>query len=219
MQESKKYWKGLEELNNTPEFAQAAHHEFAEFLPVKEAYGSDATEAEVAPRRDFLKLLGFGLAAATLASCEAPVRKAIPYLNKPQDVEPGIANWYASTYFHSGDYNSVLVKTREGRPIKLEGNPLSGVTKGGLSAKAQASVLNLYDNNRLTSPMKAGKASTWKEVDSDIMKRLPAAKGKVVLVSSTIISPTTKKAIAEFGAKVNGFEHVVYDANSASRSG
>ncbi|MBK0402302.1 TAT-variant-translocated molybdopterin oxidoreductase [Adhaeribacter sp. BT258] len=216
MQESKKYWKGLEELNNTPEFAQAAHNEFAEFLPVKETFGSDATEAEVAPRRDFLKLLGFGLAAATLASCEAPVRKAIPYLNKPEDVEPGIANWYASTYFQGGDYNSILVKTREGRPIKLEGNPLSGVTKGGLSAKAQAAVLSLYDNNRLSAPMKAGKASNWKDIDAEIMNRLASAKGKVVLVSSTIISPTTKKAIAEFGAKANGFEHVVYDANSAS---
>ncbi|KAA9325975.1 TAT-variant-translocated molybdopterin oxidoreductase [Adhaeribacter soli] len=216
MQESKKYWKGIEELENTPEFAKAAHNEFAEFLPVKETYGSDAAEAEVAPRRDFLKLLGFGLAAATLASCEAPVRKAIPYLNKPEEIEPGIANWYASTYFEGGDYNSVLVKTREGRPIKLEGNPLSGVTKGGLSAKAQASVLSLYDTNRLTAPMMNGKATDWKKVDSEIMSRLTGATGKVVVLSHTIISPTTKKAIAEFGGKFGSFEHVVYDANSAS---
>lgn len=216
MQESKKYWKGLEELNNTPEFAKAAHQEFAEFLPVKETYSSDATEAEVAPRRDFLKLLGFGLAAATLASCEAPVRKAIPYLNKPEEIEPGIANWYASTYFENGDYNSVLVKTREGRPIKLEGNPLSPITKGGLSAKAQASVLSLYDTNRLSSPMKAGKPTTWDTIDREIMSRLGSASGKVTLVSNTIISPTTKKAIAEFGSKVGSFEYVVYDANSAS---
>src|SRR6478752_1044171 len=216
MQESKKYWKGLEELNNTPEFAQAAHQEFAEFLPVKEAYGSDATEAEVAPRRDFLKLLGFGLAAATLASCEAPVRKAIPYLNKPEEVDPGIANWYASTYFEGGDYNSVLVKTREGRPIKLEGNPLSSITKGGLSARAQASVLSLYDTNRLTSPVMNNTQTSWEKVDGEIMKRLAGVNGKVALVSSTIISPSTKKAIAEFGAKVGSFEHVVYDANSAS---
>jgi MoCo/4Fe-4S cofactor protein with predicted Tat translocation signal len=216
MQESKKYWKGLEELENTPEFAKAAHHEFAEFLPVKETYGSDASETEAAPRRDFLKLLGFGLAAATLASCEAPVRKAIPYLNKPEDIDPGIANWYASTYFESGDYNSVLVKTREGRPIKLEGNPLSGITKGGLSAKAQASVLSLYDTNRLTSPVMSGTQTTWDKVDSEIMSRLTGVNGKVVLVSSTIISPTTKKAIKEFGAKFGSFEHVVYDTNSAS---
>ncbi|HSI91188.1 MAG TPA: TAT-variant-translocated molybdopterin oxidoreductase, partial [Adhaeribacter sp.] len=216
MQESKKYWRGLEELDNTPEFANAAHHEFAEYLPVKETFGTDAAEAEVAPRRDFLKLLGFGLAAATLASCEAPVRKAIPYLNKPEDVDPGIANWYASTYFEGGDYNSVLVKTREGRPIKLEGNPLSSITKGGLSAKAQASVLNLYDTNRLTTPMVKGKKAAWDQVDSEIMAKLAGASGKIVLVSNTIISPTTKKAIAEFGAKFPTFEHVVYDANSAS---
>lgn len=216
MQESKKYWKGLEELNNTPEFAAAAHNEFAEFLPVKETYGSDATEAEVAPRRDFLKLLGFGLAAATLASCEAPVRKAIPYLNKPEEIEPGVANWYASTYFEGGDYNSVLVKTREGRPIKLEGNPLSSITKGGLSAKAQASVLSLYDTNRLSAPRKGEKSESWETIDSEIISRLNQANGKVVLVSNTIISPTTKKAIAEFGSKFGSFEYVVYDPNSAS---
>jgi MoCo/4Fe-4S cofactor protein with predicted Tat translocation signal len=216
MQESKKYWKGIEELENTPEFANAAHSEFAEFLPVKETYGSDAKEAEVAPRRDFLKLLGFGLAAATLASCEAPVRKAIPYLNKPEDIDPGIANWYASTYFEGGDYNSILVKTREGRPIKLEGNPLSSITKGGLSAKAQASVLNLYDKNRLTSPVMSGTQTTWEKVDGEIMKRLASVNGKIVLVSNTIISPTTKKAIKEFGSKFGSFEHVVYDQDSAS---
>ncbi|MDX5444052.1 MAG: TAT-variant-translocated molybdopterin oxidoreductase, partial [Hymenobacteraceae bacterium] len=94
MQGRIKYWRGLEELNNTPEFEKHAHNEFPEFLPVKEANGDNGSEI-TAPRRDFLKLLGFGLAAATLASCEAPVKKAIPYLNKPEEVDPGVANWYA----------------------------------------------------------------------------------------------------------------------------
>ena len=170
MQDTKKYWRGLEELNNTPEFAQHAHNEFPEFLPVKDAYGDNDTEPAPA-RRDFLKLLGFGIAAATLASCEAPVKKAIPYLNKPEEIDPGIANWYASTYFQDGDYNSVFVKTREGRPIKLEGNPMSSITRGGLSAKAQASVLSLYDNNRIQAPMKAGKKADWKTDDQEIMSK------------------------------------------------
>ncbi|HEX8350595.1 MAG TPA: TAT-variant-translocated molybdopterin oxidoreductase, partial [Hymenobacter sp.] len=139
-----KYWKGIEELENTPDFMQSA---FAEFMPVKESHeSSDATSA---PRRDFLKLMGFGVAAATLASCETPVRKAIPYLNKPEEVDPSISNFYASTYFTGADYNAVLVKTREGRPIKLEGNPESPINNGGLSARAQAAVLSLYDGGRL----------------------------------------------------------------------
>jgi MoCo/4Fe-4S cofactor protein with predicted Tat translocation signal len=219
MQETIKYWKGLEELENTPEFIKNSQNEFAEFLPVKETKGGSA-ETEVAPRRDFLKLLGFGLAAATLASCEAPVRKAIPYLNKPEEVDPGIPNWYASTYFSEGDYNSVLVKTREGRPIKVEGNPLSLITRGGLSPRGQASVLSLYDNARLTGPVarkgEGHQDTTWEVIDREVMNKLRGVTGKVVLVSTTVISPSTKQVIREFGAKYPSFEHVTYDPVSAS---
>ncbi|QHL87103.1 TAT-variant-translocated molybdopterin oxidoreductase [Nibribacter ruber] len=215
MQETIKYWRGVEELNNTPEFQKHAHDEFPEFLPVSEASGSERS-ADVAPRRDFLKLLGFGIAATTLASCEAPVRKAIPYLNKPEEVEPGVANWYASTYFNGDIYNSILVKTREGRPIKIEGNNLSPITKGGTHARSQASLLSLYDNARLQGPTAAGKAATWSQVDQEIRTKLSGVRGKVVLVSNTIISPSTKSVIREFGAQFPGFEHVTYDANSAS---
>ncbi len=117
------------------------------------------------PRRDFLKYLGFSTAAATLAaSCEMPVRKAVPYLQRPDNVIPGVANYYASTYVNGGDVISVVVKQRDGRPIKIEGNELSSITKGGTSAQAQASVLDLYDNTRLRYPMQ-------KEVA--ILKKLP----------------------------------------------
>jgi len=86
-------------------------------------------------RRDFLKLLGFGVGAATLASCEAPIKKAIPYTIRPDEIVPGIANYYASTFVNGGDVCPVLVKTREGRPIKIEGNALSSFTKGGRQRK------------------------------------------------------------------------------------
>ncbi|WP_299991759.1 TAT-variant-translocated molybdopterin oxidoreductase [uncultured Pontibacter sp.] len=216
MQDRIKYWKGIEELENTPEFAKNAHNEFPEFLPINEAKGESESTGMTAPRRDFLKLLGFGLAAATLASCEAPVRKAIPYLNKPVDVEPGVANWYATTYYNSGDYNSVLVKTREGRPIKVEPNPSSTLTPMGTSPKAQGSVLSLYDNNRLRTPLIKGKEAKWEQVDSEIRAALSNVNGKVAFVSSTVISPSTKQLINEFGSRLGNFEHVVYDANSAS---
>jgi MoCo/4Fe-4S cofactor protein with predicted Tat translocation signal len=215
MQETIKYWRGVEELNNTPEFQKHAHNEFPEFLPVNEASGSESA-SEVAPRRDFLKLLGFGVAAVTLASCEAPVRKAIPYLHKPEEVEPGVPNWYASSYFNGSDYNSVLVKTREGRPIKLEGNPLSPLTKGGLSPRAQASVLSLYDNNRLQYPTIQGKKATWEKIDQEVRTRLTGAGGKVAIVSNTIISPSTKTVISQFGAQFPSFEHVTYDPKSSA---
>jgi MoCo/4Fe-4S cofactor protein with predicted Tat translocation signal len=216
MQESPKYWKGIEELENSPEFLHNALSEFG--IPMKESRpSSDDTSA---PRRDFLKLMGFGLAAATLASCEAPVRKAIPYLNKPEEVDPGIANFYASTYFTGQDYNSVLVKTREGRPIKLEGNPESPVTRGGLSARAQASVLSLYDGARLQGFAKMAKPGEYTAIDKDqadqeIRTKLASA-GRIAIVSPTIISPSTKRAIADFAGRFAGVEHVMYDAVSAS---
>ncbi|MCB2407540.1 TAT-variant-translocated molybdopterin oxidoreductase [Hymenobacter lucidus] len=214
MQESPKYWKGIEELESSPEFVKGAFSEFADFLPVKESHGS--SDAAVAPRRDFLKLMGFGIAAATLASCEAPVRKAIPYLNKPEEVDPGIANFYASTYFTGTDYNSVLVKTREGRPIKLEGNPESPITRGGLSARAQASVLNLYDKGRLQHFAIKGKKAATDQVDQEIRTKLAGVTGRIAIVSPTIISPSTKKVIAEFASRYPNTEHVMYDANSQS---
>jgi MoCo/4Fe-4S cofactor protein with predicted Tat translocation signal len=206
-----KYWKGIEELENSPEFLQTA---FAEFMPVKEAH--ESSDATAAPRRDFLKLMGFGLAAATLASCETPVRKAIPYLNKPEEIDPTIANFYASTYFNGSDYNAVLIKTREGRPIKLEGNPESPVTRGGLSARAQASVLSLYDGGRLQHFAINKKRADFAQVDREITSKLAATTGRIAIVSPTIISPSTKRAIAEFTGRYRNAEHVMYDAQSVS---
>ncbi|ALW85486.1 molybdopterin oxidoreductase [Hymenobacter sedentarius] len=210
-----KYWKGIEELESAPEFMQSA---FAEFMPVKESHeSSDATSA---PRRDFLKLMGFGVAAATLASCETPVRKAIPYLNKPEEIDPSISNFYASTYFTGADYNAVLVKTREGRPIKLEGNPESPITRGGLSARGQAAVLSLYDGGRLQHfAIKSGNEHQKAEaaaVDQAIRTKLAATTGRIAIVSPTIISPTTKKAIAEFATRYPNTTHVMYDAQSVT---
>lgn len=213
-EKDKVFWKGVEELQNEPEFVKNALHEFPESPLAKGASDESAPD-----RRDFLKLVGFSVAAATLAACEAPVKKAIPYLNKPEEIEPGIANWYASTYTDGGEYCSVLVKTREGRPIKIEGNKMSSVSMGGTTARAQASVLSLYDTGRLEKPTVGGNSATWEQVDKQVIERLSkisAEGGAIKIVSSTILSPTTRKAIAEFASKYPTTEHVVYDAVSAS---
>ena len=164
-------------------------------------------------------MLGFSVAAVSLAACEAPVNKAIPYLNKPEDVEPTIANWYASTYTDGGDYASILVKTREGRPIKIEGNRESSISQGGLSARAHASLLSLYDNEKLKGPKKGTANTDWKTADAEIiaaLSKIAASGGQIRLVSNTVLSPTTKSIIANFVAKYPTTKHVVYDANSAS---
>src|ERR1700749_5338469 len=117
---NKKYWKGLSQLNESPEFLKHQQNEFVEDLPMAEALNGEGATS----RRDFLKVVGFTTAAAALASCEAPVIKSIPYDVKPEDVTPGVANFYAYTFYEGNDYASVLVKTQEGRPIKIAANEL-----------------------------------------------------------------------------------------------
>jgi molybdopterin-containing oxidoreductase family iron-sulfur binding subunit len=215
---TKKYWKGLEELNNSPEFVQKSQHEFAEQLPA-ELLGDEKLESNGTNRRDFLKFLGFSVTAASLAACETPVYKAIPYVVKPEEITPGVANWYASTYFDGNDYASIVVKTREGRPIKIEGNELSKITMGGTNARVQAAILSLYDSSRLNGPVANKTASTWANVDKEIGTKLAAiaAKGGAIrILSSTIISPSTKSVIADFAAKYPTTKHVTYDAVSYS---
>jgi len=216
----KKYWQSFGELNQTESFQESNKNEFKEeLLPIADLDDKGILDAKT-PRRDFLKYLGFSTAAAALAaSCETPVRKAVPFLNKPQSVIPGIANYYASTYVNGGDAIPVVVKQRDGRPIKIEGNELSTITNGGTNAQAQASVLDLYDNARLRYPMqKVGKE--FKEVSSfDAFDKLvgTAINGKAVaLLTSTVNSPSTVAIIAEFLAKYPGSRHVQYDAVSYS---
>ena len=210
MDSNKKYWKGLEELNKTPEFVEKNKHEFAEPIPIEEVLESGGLLGKT-PRRDFLKALGFGVGAVTLAACEkVPVHKSIPYLIKPEEVTPGVANYYSSSY----DGHAILVKTREGRPIKIEGNPNDLLSKGGLSGQAQASVLDLYDVNRLKNPIMDGADSDWENVDEFIKSELTAIKAggkKIRIVASTVNSPSTLAVIADFTAAYPGTKLINYD--------
>jgi MoCo/4Fe-4S cofactor protein with predicted Tat translocation signal len=203
MKENKKtYWKGLEELTNDPEFVKNADREFPE-MP------SSLNGEEGPSRRDFLKLMGFSLAAASLAACEAPVRKAIPYVNKPVDINPSIPNFYASTFSSGGDYASIVVKTREGRPIKIDGNELSPINKGGVNAIVEASVLTLYDKERLAGPHINGEKVEWSALDADLKSKLASA-GTVRIITNTIVSPSTQLTLNQLAESI-GAEIVTYD--------
>lgn len=212
MKDNNQYWRGAEELQQTPEFIEKANAEFAEFLPMNESNPSNG-EADDNSRRDFLKLMGFGFAAATLVACEAPVRKIIPYVNKPEEVEPGRANYYASSFVSGAEYCSVVVKTREGRPIKIEGNPKSSVSKGGVNTRVHASVLSLYDIARRKRFAISGQDATRKAVDKAVIKGLKSA-NKIAIVSESVISPSVNAAIKEFTTVYPGAEHIQYDAVS-----
>ncbi|NQY68651.1 MAG: TAT-variant-translocated molybdopterin oxidoreductase [Flavobacteriales bacterium] len=228
MSTTKTYWKGIEELDKDEQFVAASQKEFAQEIPVDEFLNDSKLSEEGTTRRDFLKFLGFSVTAASLAACETPVTKTIPYLVKPEEITPGIANYYASTFSDGNDYCSILVKTREGRPIHITGNKLSGVTKGGVSARVNSSVLSLYDSERLQGPLSSGAESSWDSVDGDILKKLAAiaAKGgSIRILSNSITSPSTKKVIAGFIEKYSeeneegvagDVQHITYDDISAS---
>src|SRR5580765_5012042 len=150
----KKYWKSFGELNMTESFIKETENEFREDLPMEASLEAKGLLDAKTPRRDFLKYLGFSTAAATLAaSCEMPVRHIVPYINRPENIIPGVADYYATTFVSGGDAVPIVAKVRDGRPIKLEGNELSEFTKGGTSARVQASILDLYDTARLRYPV------------------------------------------------------------------
>src|SRR5687767_10399158 len=149
----KKYWQSFEEIQDPEGLKKREQDEFREELPF-EGFDEIGLIDAKAPRRDFLKYLGFSTAAATLAaSCKIPVKKAIPYANKPENLVPGVPKYYATTYVQDGDVVPMVAKVRDGRPIKLEGNELAPFTGGGTSARSQASVLDLYDMYRNRYPM------------------------------------------------------------------
>ncbi|HET6993553.1 MAG TPA: Fe-S cluster-containing hydrogenase [Chitinophagaceae bacterium] len=212
-----KYWQNFGG-GDDPENLQKKADEFREELPFEDFDGKELVDAK-APRRDFLKYLGFSTAAAALAAgCKIPERKAVPFANKPENIIPGEAKFYATTYVQDGDVVPVLAKVRDGRPIKLEGNDLSVFTNGGTTARAQASVLDLYDTHRNRFPsQKVGteypEIPTFESVDKTIMEALGGLAGKqIVFLSSTIVSPSTKDIIAKFP----NLKHVQYDAVSYS---
>lgn len=209
---SKKYWQNFGELNNSEAFQQHAKDEFREELP----FESETIAGATTPRRDFLKYIGFSTAAAAIAAgCEVPLKKVIPYVNKPQDLIPGVSDYYATTYISGSDVVPVIAKVRDGRPIKIEGNDLSSVTQGGTSARVQASVLDLYDTARLRYPLADGKeVSSLEAFDKMVGDAIGGT--AVALLTPTITSRTTQKIITEFLAKYPGSRHVQYDGISYS---
>ena len=212
-----KYWQSFGEVNDPENIKKFSQDEFKEELPFEGFDDIGLIDAK-APRRDFLKYLGFSTAAATLAaSCKVPVRKAIPYANKPENLVPGVAKYYATTYVQDGDVIPVIAKVRDGRPIKIEGNDLSSFTGGGTTARAQASVLDLYDMYRAKFPLhkvkdKFEEVPTFEQFDKLVSDAMKAAAGSVVLLTGTVVSPSTKDIIAKFP----NLKHVQYDAVSYS---
>ena len=167
-------------------------------------------------RRDFLKFLGFSTAVAALAGCEGAVHKTIPYVIQPESIVAGEANYYATCIADGFDFASVLVKTREGRPIAVLRNP-EAKAGGAVNARILASVLSLYDEHRNPSPTLSQGGELWQQLDTKAITALEKAKteGKqIVMLSQTLASPSSYALIELLKEKYPTFKLVEYDTIS-----
>jgi molybdopterin-containing oxidoreductase family iron-sulfur binding subunit len=171
-------------------------------------------------RRDFLTIMGASMAMASFACARRPVNKIIPYVVKPEEITPGVSTWYASTCPECGTNCGILVKTREGRPIKLEGNPDHPVNEGTLCTRGQASILNLYDPDRLKAPIARTRSNgahqevSWKDADAAIqskLKGIAAGAGRVRVLTGDMSSESTRRLIREFLSAFRNGAHVEFE--------
>ncbi|HWR14135.1 MAG TPA: 4Fe-4S dicluster domain-containing protein [Terriglobales bacterium] len=200
-----RYWKGPDK-STVP-----GDGEFAEELP---------RGTFMLKRRDFLHVAGFAAAVAATTGCSrAPVQNAIPMLVQPEQLVPGTSLHYATTCGGCSAGCGVLAKVRDGRPIKLEGNPQHPLSRGGLCAVGQASLLGLYDSQRLKSPLRDGKEVAWEALDTEVTSAfsdLRAKGGSLRLLTGSITSPTTRSVVDQFLNTFPNAKHVQYDAVSYS---
>ena len=222
MSTNKVYWKSVAQLKKDNELVQKLEqNEFVDKIPVDEFLGDEKTMGESnTNRRDFLKYVGFSTAAASLAACEGPIVKSVPYVVQPEQIIPGISNYYATAIADGFDFRSILIKTREGRPIKVENNNETPVL-GDANARVHASVLSMYDIKRLQGPKAYGKDITWPDFFSQVRAKLKAmavSNKPIVLLTQTFASPTTQKIINKFIDQFPNISHVIYDTISCSHA-
>ncbi|SYZ72594.1 Fe-S-cluster-containing hydrogenase [Candidatus Zixiibacteriota bacterium] len=189
----KEYWRSFDQLAETPEFQELLHREFPEH-----AWELDNGMS----RRNFLSLMGASVAMAGLAGCRRPVEKILPYVSQPEEIIPGVAQHYATTMPLGLNAYGLVVETHEGRPTKIEGNPLHPSTLGAASAIMQASILGMYDPDRSKRLLQKGDekewidfVSFWRELYQSYLQN--RGKGLAVLTES-FASPTLAKLIETF---------------------
>jgi molybdopterin-containing oxidoreductase family iron-sulfur binding subunit len=224
-----RHWIGPEELEasywSDPQIREKRGQEFFE-KPVELIDQIDRIDKKGIARRDFLTIMGASMAMASFACARRPVNKIIPYVVKPEEITPGVATWYASTCPECGTDCGILIKNREGRPIKLEGNPDHPINRGTLCSRGQASLLNLYDPDRLKAPLIRSRTNggshreaSWKDVDSAIqakLKSVAAGAGRVRVLTGEMSSESTRRLIREFLSVFRNGKHVEFEPLSLS---
>jgi anaerobic selenocysteine-containing dehydrogenase/Fe-S-cluster-containing dehydrogenase component len=166
-------------------------------------------------RRNFLKLVGVSAGATAAAGCSELPEKLIPYVIQPEEIVPGVAVFYASTCQECSVGCGLHVRTREGRPVKLEGNPDHPINRGTLCARGQASIDRTYHPGRYESPMQRGSDGTltpitWEEATKMLAEKLSSAGSKAQLLG-TPTGPTLANLIDEFASAVSAGGNVQWE--------
>ncbi len=198
------YWRSFKELFGDISLTELKKNEFGKGV----TDDFDPSNLKGLSRRKFLALVSASTAFAA-AGCSDYRSKGniIPYNKMPEEVVVGKANYYASTSTACDSGCGILIKTREGRPIKVDGNPDHPVSKGTTCARCQASILSLYDPERLQEPLKKTKSgnfinAVWKVADDDVIDALRNAGNKqIAIIAKSINSPSGKKVLDDFVSK------------------
>ena len=186
----REYWRSLEDLAAQPEFREMIEREFP-----RQAIGWSEDEDPVEGRRNFLKLMGASLALAGLSACtRQPTEFIMPYIRQPEELIPGKPLFFATATTLNGVANGVLAESHEGRPTKIEGNPEHPASLGACDAFGQASVLQLYDPDRMQTAGYEGEIRSWGEVLGAVRQMLEEQRTKngagLRILTETITSPT-----------------------------
>ena len=184
----RRFWRGLDELADTPGFRDALTSEF----PALASFDWN--------RRGVLRAFGASLALAGLAGCEAaPDDRALPYVEDPEHLIPGHPQLYATMISFAGIAQPVTGTTNVGRPTKLEGNPDHPASRGATDPFTQAALLDLYDPERSQAPREGGRPTDWQRLDTALAGRaamLDATQGRGFrLLTGAVTSPTLLRQI------------------------
>ena len=190
-----RFWRSFAHLRKDPAFAEMAQHEF---MPGATDPPSGAS------RRQFLQLLGASMAMAGLAACRRPVENILPYARRPEETIPGIPLFYATAMPFRGAVRPLLVKSHDGRPTKVEGNPQHPNAQGATGLFEQASILNLYDPDRSRTILQGGNPATWDDFVALCGQFANGAADKRVVVLSEETSSPTALALGQLLSQTYG---------------
>jgi molybdopterin-containing oxidoreductase family iron-sulfur binding subunit len=204
------YWRGLEEIAETPEFQDFLEHEFPQT-------GADIRQPF--DRRNWLKLMGASLGLAGLTACtRQPIEKIVPYVKAPEEFSSNEAVYFATAHITGGYAQGILVESHQGRPTKAEGNPEHPGSLGATGVLAQADLLTLYDPDRSQSVVRDGlisnNTSFWSALTVLRERRLAEKGAGLRILTESVTSPSVTDSLRELLAEMPEAKWHVWDAST-----